>query len=97
MERIFHGSLGSDRSIDRSASTEEIVARDFEEWKRLLERSKPSRNDRLLFVDYAAEVVTKPNTETATYPGNRLYLCMSNASLIVGIEIPLAKGTVVGK
>lgn len=57
--------------IDRSASAEEIVARNVEEWKRLLDRSRPSSKDRIHFVDYAAEVVSKPNTETATYPGDR--------------------------
>ncbi len=55
--------------IDRSASAEEIVSQNIEEWKRLL---KPPRSkDRLHLVDYAAEVVSKPNTETATYPGDR--------------------------
>ncbi|NNE90847.1 MAG: VWA domain-containing protein, partial [Verrucomicrobiales bacterium] len=39
-------------------------------WKRLLERSR-NNNDRLFFVDYAAEVVTKPNAETSVFPGNR--------------------------
>ncbi|MCB1229999.1 MAG: VWA domain-containing protein [Verrucomicrobiae bacterium] len=57
--------------IDRSASAEEIVARNIEEWKRLLDRSRPSSKDRLHFVDYATEVVSKPNTETASYPGDR--------------------------
>lgn len=58
--------------VDRSASAEEIVARDFEEWKRLLENSQPSSRDQLRFVDFAAEVsLRQPNTETATYPGDR--------------------------
>ncbi|MCB1066334.1 MAG: VWA domain-containing protein, partial [Verrucomicrobiae bacterium] len=57
--------------VDRSASAEEIVAQNVEEWKRLLDRSRPSSKDQLHFVDYAAEVVSKPNVETATYPGDR--------------------------
>lgn len=57
--------------VDRSASAEEIVARDFEEWHRLLLRSQPSARDRLRLVDYAAEVVSKPNVETASYPGDK--------------------------
>jgi uncharacterized membrane protein len=57
--------------VDRSASAEEIVSQDFEEWKRLLDRSRPSSSDRLNFVDYAAEVVSKPNVETASFPGDR--------------------------
>lgn len=57
--------------VDRSASAEEIVARDLEEWKRLLEGSRPSSRDRLHFVDYASEVVSRPNAETADYPGDR--------------------------
>ena len=57
--------------VDRSLSAQDIVDRDFEEWKSLLERSRPSRHDQLHFVNYADEVVTKPNLETAIYPGNR--------------------------
>lgn len=57
--------------VDRSSSAEEIVARDLEEWQRLLDRSRPSVRDRLHFVDYAAEVVSQPNAETAGYPGDR--------------------------
>ncbi|MDF1751198.1 MAG: VWA domain-containing protein [Verrucomicrobiales bacterium] len=57
--------------IDRSLSARDVVDRDVEEWKTLLERSRPGRHDRLFFVDYADEVVSKPGSETAVYPGNR--------------------------
>ena len=57
--------------VDRSESAEPMVAQNFDEWKRLLTNSRPSSNDRITFVDYAAEVVTKPNSETTVFPGNR--------------------------
>ena len=57
--------------VDRSESADALVSQNFDEWKRLLERSRPTGADRLQFVDYAAEVVTRPNVETVTFPGNR--------------------------
>lgn len=57
--------------IDRSASAETLVDQNIDEWRRLLEKSRPSKADTLKFVDYAAEVVTQSNTETTTYPGDR--------------------------
>jgi len=58
--------------LDRSESTEDLVDKGLPEWKKLLEKSKPSRQDRLHFIDYAAEVVEqKPGTETAVFTGSR--------------------------
>lgn len=57
--------------VDRSESTREVVDRDFDEWKSLLEQSRGGKHNRLYFVDYADEVVTRPGRETAIYPGNR--------------------------
>ncbi|MFK5923411.1 MAG: vWA domain-containing protein [Verrucomicrobiota bacterium] len=57
--------------IDRSASAEKMVDQNIDEWRRLLEKSRPSEDDRLHFVDYAAEVVTQSNSETSSYPGPR--------------------------
>ncbi|MDF1813106.1 MAG: VWA domain-containing protein [Verrucomicrobiales bacterium] len=57
--------------IDRSLSARDVVDRDAEEWKSLLERSRPGRHDQIHLVDYADEVVAKPGSETAIYPGNR--------------------------
>lgn len=58
--------------LDRSESTEDLVDKGLPEWKKLLERAKPSRHDRLHFIDYAAEVVEqKPGTETAVFTGSR--------------------------
>jgi len=58
--------------LDRSESTEDLVDKGLPEWKKLLERSRPSRRDRLRFIDYAAEVVEqKPGTETAVFTGSR--------------------------
>lgn len=58
--------------LDRSESTEDLIDKSLPEWKKLLEKSKPSRHDRLRFIDYAAEVVEqKPGTETAVFTGSR--------------------------
>ena len=57
--------------IDRSLSARDIVDAGIKEWRSLLESARPGRYDRLHFVDYADEVVTKPGGETAIYPGNR--------------------------
>ena len=58
--------------LDRSESTEDLIDKGLPEWKKLLEKSKPSRHDELHFIDYASEVVErKPGTETAVYTGNR--------------------------
>ena len=58
--------------LDRSESTEDLIDKGLPEWKKLLERSKPSRHDRLHLIDYASEVVEqKPGTETAVYTGSR--------------------------
>ncbi|MBK1831520.1 VWA domain-containing protein [Verrucomicrobiaceae bacterium R5-34] len=58
--------------LDRSESTEDLVDKGLPEWKKLLEKSKPSRQDRLHFIDYASEVVEqKPGTETAVFTGSR--------------------------
>lgn len=43
--------------FDRSDSTEDLVDKGQEEWKRLLEDSKPTRNDKIHYYNYAAEVV----------------------------------------
>ena len=58
--------------LDRSESTEALIDQGLPEWKKLLEQSKPSRHDRLHFIDYAAEVAERrPGTETSTYSGSR--------------------------
>lgn len=57
--------------IDRSASAAKIVDQNLAEWRRLLEKSRPSKADQLYFVDYASEVVTRSNAETRHYPGKR--------------------------
>ncbi|MEM7383891.1 MAG: vWA domain-containing protein [Verrucomicrobiota bacterium] len=57
--------------LDRSASTEDHIDRNLPEWRRLLERSKPSQEDRLIFMDFATEVLEQSQSETGTYPGDR--------------------------
>ncbi|MEO0416400.1 MAG: VWA domain-containing protein, partial [Verrucomicrobiota bacterium] len=57
--------------VDQSLSSKDFVDRFGDEWRTLLQRHKPSRHDNLKFIDYASEVVSKKNIETATYPGDR--------------------------
>ena len=60
--------------LDRSESTEDLIDKGLPEWRKLLESSKPSRRDRLRFIDYATEVVEqKPGTETAVFTGSRKF------------------------
>ncbi|MCH7225682.1 VWA domain-containing protein [Haloferula sp. A504] len=56
--------------LDRSESTEDLVDLGLPEWERLLEKSKPSRRDRLLLLDYAAEIV-EHGKDGATFTGSR--------------------------
>ncbi|MGB0991921.1 MAG: VWA domain-containing protein [Akkermansiaceae bacterium] len=74
--------------LDRSESTEDLVDKGLPEWKKILEDSKPSRHDRLRFIDYAAEVVEqKPGTETAVFTGSRK---LSRANLAIQNVLALA-------
>jgi len=58
--------------LDQSDSTENLVEEGLPEWKVILENSKPSEEDRIFYVDYASDVsVQEPNTELATYTGNK--------------------------
>lgn len=57
--------------FDRSASAEELVTANEDEWKSLLLRTKPSRGNRLHFIDYAAEVIPTGSGETAVYSGGK--------------------------
>ncbi len=43
--------------LDRSDSTESRIDQGLPEWKKLLEAAKPSRNDRLRWIDFAVDVV----------------------------------------
>ena len=56
--------------LDRSDSTEDLVDQGLPEWQRLLEKSKPSRRDRLILHDYAAEIV-EHGKDGSTFTGSR--------------------------
>jgi len=43
--------------IDRSDSTKDMVDRELPEWRSLLERSRPSRGDRIHYIDYAQDAL----------------------------------------
>ena len=58
--------------LDRSESTEDLVSKNLPEWKEILEKSKPSKHDKIFYIDYAADVSPPiPNTETAVYTGSK--------------------------
>jgi hypothetical protein len=56
--------------LDRSDSTEDLIDRNLPEWRRLLEKSKPSRNDTLHFINYAAEVA-EMGADGSSFTGSR--------------------------
>ncbi|MDQ8189615.1 vWA domain-containing protein [Roseibacillus persicicus] len=57
--------------LDRSESTEDLVDQSLPEWTELLEDSKPTRKDRLRYIDYAAEVIEQEQNDRAVYTGSR--------------------------
>ncbi len=57
--------------VDRSFSAEQVVEKNFKEWRTLLEKSQPGRHDRLFFVDFAGEVIASSKSEGTNYPGDR--------------------------
>ena len=57
--------------LDRSDSAEALVAADEAEWRTLLEKSKQSKGDRLIFVDYASESMRRGSGETSVFSGER--------------------------
>jgi hypothetical protein len=56
--------------LDRSDSTEDLVDRNLPEWRKLLEQSKPKRQDTLRWVNYGAEVADL-GSDGATFTGSR--------------------------
>ncbi len=56
--------------LDRSDSTEDLVDKNFQEWERLLVKSKPSSRDKLTFFDYGAEIVKKGD-DGSSFTGSR--------------------------
>lgn len=56
--------------LDRSDSTEDLIDKHLPEWQRLLEKSKPGRNDNLRFINYAAEVA-ELGADGSSFTGSR--------------------------
>ncbi|MGI8603549.1 MAG: VWA domain-containing protein [Verrucomicrobiales bacterium] len=69
--RKFEDGLDLWVLLDRSDSTEGIVDKSWPEWQRLLERGRRSGNDRLIQLDYAAEVLRHGETGAELYDRNR--------------------------
>lgn len=67
----FSGGMDLWVLLDRSASTGAKVDEGLPEWRQLLEQGKQHRNDRLQFVDYAAEVVPQETNAGGPYTGGR--------------------------
>ncbi|MEM0895987.1 MAG: hypothetical protein AAGJ79_03800, partial [Verrucomicrobiota bacterium] len=74
--------------VDRSDSISDVVDQQFREWKKLLERHKPSRHDRLHFVDFSAEVIRADDNDMPSFSGKsnltRSRLAVSN--VLAGIQ-----------
>jgi uncharacterized membrane protein len=56
--------------LDRSDSTEDLIDQGLPEWRRLLEKSKPTRNDELLFYNYGSEIAPL-GSDGAVFTGSR--------------------------
>ncbi len=56
--------------LDRSDSTEDLIDKGLPEWQRLLEKAKPSRNDTLHLINYAAEVA-ELGADGSSFTGSR--------------------------
>jgi hypothetical protein len=56
--------------LDRSDSTEDLIDKNLPEWQRLLEKSKPGRDDTLRFINYAAEVA-ELGADGSSFTGSR--------------------------
>ncbi|MEM7601891.1 MAG: hypothetical protein AAF357_10815, partial [Verrucomicrobiota bacterium] len=57
--------------FDRSASAQSMVDAGENEWKSLLVRSMPGRENRVHFIDYAEEVFPSANLESNIFSGSR--------------------------
>jgi hypothetical protein len=56
--------------LDRSASTEDLADKGLPEWRRLLESSKPTRRDRIHYINFAGEVA-ELGADGDTFTGSR--------------------------
>lgn len=57
--------------LDRSESTEGRVEKSLPEWKKLLESGRRSRQDRLIYVDYAADVLSQDIAAGQPFTGSK--------------------------
>ncbi len=57
--------------LDRSESTEDIVDKNLPEWKRLLDKHKPSSKDRIRYFNFANELSEESTGELASYTGKK--------------------------
>jgi uncharacterized membrane protein len=78
--------------VDRSESAQEMVDVGLPEWRKLLEKSKPTRHDRIIYVDYAAEVIAEGVADSDVFPGKRhltrAELALENTLAMINPEKP---------
>lgn len=67
--RIRTGAMDLWVLMDRSLSAGELIEKGEDEWKSLIARSKPGRDNRLIFMDYASEVIPSSNAESGVFAG----------------------------
>jgi len=69
--RLVRGGIDLWMLMDRSASARDMVDAGEDEWRSLLERSRPGSDNRLHLVDYATEVARPSDSKSAGYDGDR--------------------------
>ncbi len=78
--------------LDRSDSTEDLVDKGLPEWTNLLEEAKPTRKDRIRFIDYASEIIEQEQNDRNIYTGSRKStrtgLAIQNALALADEEHP---------
>ena len=57
--------------LDRSDSTEDLMDQNYPDWKRILEKAKPSADDEIRVVNFGSEVMVQGSGETSVYTGSR--------------------------
>lgn len=55
--------------LDRSDSTEGLVDENLADWRRILEKAKPSADDEIRIINYGSEVLVQGAGETSVYSG----------------------------
>ncbi len=76
--------------LDRSSSTEDLVDKGQPEWKKLLEKSRRSGDDRAVYFDYATEVIRQGEMGAELYARNKN---LTKTSMAIETALALASKT----